>query len=228
MKEVRNIKKFKVLIVLFLIAFVGTCLYNVNHKIIAKPETSVVDNRIDEIQAEIDKYKEKEQEEKLRRLRLQQLQNPEIIQGEFQKVGLLITYKGKMTYSDIIRESKWYGKKELHIELKYNIGIGIDLNKIVIDKFVDDVVVIKIPKKELKLQYVELNSGESQINGERTLFQKQYKPEDIETVIENAQGEVIDKINNSNDMFVKSMESLQEVIKELVLKLGYSDVIFTE
>ena len=99
-----------------------------NDKLPQSIKENQVDKQINTIQKELDQYKQKEQEEKIRRLRIQQLQNPEIINKELTKVGELTVLKGTTTYSDVLKESNWYSSKELNIDFTFNYGISIDVN----------------------------------------------------------------------------------------------------
>lgn len=197
------------------------------------PQTQVnndlkdLQSEIDTLQAQVDKYKLKERDEQLRQIRLQQLQNPEIITNELNNVNKLIVYEGQITYQDYIKEGNWLANKSLSINLKYNFGIAIDLNTIEI-RFIETIPVLTIPKNELKLEYIELDTENSKIDGKRSFFSDQFIPEDVEGIIENAQKALENKIYNNKDIFDNGMVNLKENLREMVLKLEYSDVIFEE
>ena len=197
------------------------------------PQTQVINDinklqsTIDNLQTQVNKYKLQEQDEQLRQIRLQQLQNPEVIMNELSTTNKLLVYEGKITYNDYIKEGNWLANKSLSISLKYNIGIAIDLNLIDI-RFVEATPILTIPKDGLKLEYIELDTENSKIDGDRSFFSSQFVPEDIQGVIELAQKTLENRVCNNKNLFDKSMIGLKENLRELVIRLGYSDVIFEE
>lgn len=218
------------IVILFVVGFI-IGYKGLNYTNDKSPQTidkNQLDNQIDTIQKELDTYKQKEQEEKLRKLKIQQLQNPEIINNEFIKVGELIVYKGNYTYKDIIREKNWYSKRELNIDFKFNFGMAFNIKNIIINKFIDDVVVLDINKNQIKIQYIELDIKESKIDSTKSILSSEFKPQDIGILAENTQKTVADTIHNNKSIYDTSLDSLKENLKELILKLGYKDVIFNE
>lgn len=180
------------------------------------------------LQGEIDKYKQAEQEEKMRQLELQALQNPDIILDKCKEVGDLIVYEGVSTYEDTIRETSFWGAKNLAVKLIYKFGISYDLSMIQVARFVDRTVYIKLDKAELKLKYIELNTEESKTDGTTEWFESQFKPDDVKMIMDNAQIKTKEKINNSKEDFEKAMESLKNNIRGLVLNLDYDGAEFEE
>jgi hypothetical protein len=223
-------KKFLLVLMILLIMFcIGFCQYKSSPKLYSNSDQyQQTDSNTKELQAELDKYIQQEQEDKLHKLKLQTLQNPEIINTEFINVGKLIVYQGKVSYSDCLREKRWYGTKEMNIELKYNFGIGIDISLITVKEFIETTVVLEIPKSELVLEYIELNSKESSINGSKTWFSSNYNSNDVNLVLQDAQSKTRSNIESNKDIFNKAMKNLKVDIRELVLKLGYDDVIVEE
>jgi len=199
-----------------------------NDKLPQSIKENQVDKQINTIQKELDQYKQKEQEEKIRRLRIQQLQNPEIINKELAKTGELIIFTGITTYNDNIKESNWYSSKSLDINYVFNFGISIDLNDIKINKFIEDSVIIDIPSSRLHIQYVELDTSKSKLLSSKTVLSKQFTPEDINIINQNSQKDITNKINNSKDIFDQSLTSLKDNLKELISKLGYKNIVFNE
>jgi hypothetical protein len=189
-----------------------------------KPKT--VDSKINELQDLIDKNKSDEQVEQIRKLKLQQLQNPEIINKELTKVGKLLVYQGTTEYSDIIKESNFWGSKTLDLHLYYNFGISIELQKIIVDRFYDKTVVLNIPKQELQLEYIEMDTTKSKVNGEKKWFNSNYKPDEVDMILVNAQEKTRNTIINDKDSFDTAADNLKAYLKDFVLKLGYDDVIF--
>jgi hypothetical protein len=191
-------------------------------------DTKDLQNQIKDLENTVNTYKLKAQEDKLRKIRLQQLQSPEIIVSELQKTNELIVYTGVFTYNDYIKEGSWFANKSLDITLTYNFGIVIDMNTVTVSGFADEIPILMIPKDEVKLKYVELDTANSKIDGKKSFFSKQFLPEDIKGLAELAQESVTDKINNDKEIFDSAFFTLKENLKDLILKLGYSDVIFVE
>jgi hypothetical protein len=190
-------------------------------------EQQFVDNN-DELQAELNKYKEKVQKEELRKIELKKLQNPEIINTELSKVGKLLIYQGKMQYSDIMVESKWWYKKELNLELHYNFGIAIEVYKIVVSRFIDKTVVLQIPVNEIRLEYIELNSDESKHNSERSWWASEYSPAEMDQIYEKAQSDMKYRVENDKGIYQEALVSLKDCLRELLGKVGYEEVVFEE
>jgi hypothetical protein len=176
---------------------------------------------------ELLKYKLKEQEEKAKRDKIEALQNPEIIEKELEKVGKLITYQGKIYYDDEVIHKGFFSSRKLSLKLLYKFGIAINLNNVIIDEFIDDTVVLRIPNDSLVLEYIQMIPEESYVNGEKSLLAKYFKPEEIKVLLDEAQNTTVDRVNNTDAIFEKAEESLRENLEKLVLKLGYKKVIFS-
>jgi hypothetical protein len=172
-------------------------------------------------------YKLKEQEEKAKRDKIEALQNPEIINKELEKVGKLIVFQGKIFYYDEVIHKGFLNSRKLTLKLLYKFGIAIDLNDIIIEDYIEDTVVLRIPRDGLVLEYIQMIPEESYVNGEKSLLAKYFKPEEIKVLLDEAQNTTVERINNTNKMFVKAEESLRENLESLVLKLGYKKVIFS-
>jgi hypothetical protein len=198
----------------------GYLLYKHYH-----PTPKDKDNQLVVLQTKVDELTQKQQEEKAKRIKLQALQDPEIITDKLQKVSKLLVYKGVISYNDLLKESTFWGSKSIQLKLKYNYGISYELKNVVVDSFYDDKVVIKLSKNELKLEYVEVDK-ESKIDSNKEWFSNEYTPQDTEIILEQSQESVRQKIENDRGIYDKAFESLKESIKDIVLKLGYKDVIF--
>lgn len=194
--------------------------------------TRSTDDKLAETQAEaqkiIDETKKKEQEEKMRKLEIQALQNPDIVNEAMTKVGKLIVFESGVTYTDVIRETSFWGAKETTFDLKYNYGISYDFTKVKVDKFVEKTVYIKLSKNDLKIGYIEENNENSKIDGDATWFESEYSAEDINLARDNAKVKVREFIEGYQDAYIESMKSLKEQLKGFILKLGYDNVIFVE
>jgi len=219
--------KRKLVIAFLLMMFaVGLYIsYQNNHK--TNTVDSTQDTRLSELQTELDKYKQKEQNDKIRKLELLKLQKPEIILNRLEQVGKLIVYEGTYIYSECVRENNWYSNKDITLELKYNFGIGIDLGKITMDQFIDDKVVLNLPVKDIIVQYIELDNS-SKIVSNKTFLATQYKPEEVKLLLDDAHDKVKESINNNKNIFDAGIGSLKVDLTNLIVKLGYSEVLFNE
>lgn len=222
MKRLNLVSIILVIIVLVVLSKATINKLNLNN--------NTVDDKLSNIQSELDKYKKKEQEDKVRKLELQQLQNPNIIIQKLNSTGKLLIYKGEITYNDLIKQSSFWGSKELNLNIKYNFGISYDLSNVKIDSFIDRKVVILIPKQELKLEYLELDNSnnDNKIEGSKTWFESNFTPDDVNMVLQQAREKTIEKINNDKSIYDQALVSLKNNLKELILKLNYEDVIFNE
>jgi len=239
MKFNRNkftIKTFIILMIIiiffpFIISGIGT-LFNKNtndnqnlNKVNQQIEKQEFKNA--KTEEELLAYKLKEQEEKERQEKIKKLQNPEIITKELEKINEWNTFRGTEPYNDVKIHKGFLNSKKLELKLLYEFKIGIDLNSIVVDEFIEDIVVLKIPKDSLQVKSIQLLTEQSYVNGEKSLLAKQYKPEEVKVILDNAQNETVEKINANDEYFVKAEESLRENLEKLVLKLGYKKVIFS-
>lgn len=219
----KKILKFILFLVVIYLVVGGYQLYKEYH-----PTVKIRDKQLQTLQIQIDELTKRDQEEKVRRIKLQTLQNPEIITDKFQNISKLLVYEGVMSYSDVIKESSWYGSKSLTIELKYNYGIGYDLGNVVVKNIFNDngnIVVINIPKDQLKIEYVELDK-ESKLDSNKKWFNSGYTANDIEIILEQSQEKTRQKIENNKEIYFNAYDNLQETIKEIVKKLGFKDVVF--
>lgn len=172
-------------------------------------------------------YKLKEQEEKEKQEKITALQNPEIIEKELSKVGKLITYEGKINYNNEIVHKGFLNSRKLTFKLTYKFGIAIDLNNVIIDDYIEDTVVLKIPRDGLVLEYIQMLPEESYVNGEKSWLAKYFKPEEVKVLLDEAQNTTVENINSTDEIFAKADESLRENLERLILKLGYKKIIFS-
>lgn len=162
-------------------------------------------------------------EQSLKEVKLQ-TNNPQIIYNKFKQVRELITQKGSVTYTNTIVDDGFWGDKKIDLNLKYNYGLGIDLNKLVVKSIVGDTVLIQIPQYELKLKYLELDV-DSQVTSTKSLLAQQFKPEDVHIILQQSQQKVADSINLNRSMYGEAFERLQREIERMVMALGFSSVI---
>jgi hypothetical protein len=215
--------KLKVLVITFIISLV------ISFYLVEKycNSESTFSHQISDIKLQLNKYKEQEQQEKIRAFELQVLQDPQIIISELNQVGKLIVYEGQSNYEDYIVESNFWGSRTINLNLKYNFGISIELSRIKVKEIYNKTVILNIPKQEFKIEYVELDN-KSKLESNKEWFISQYQPEDIKIIFNQANDKVRWKILNDKSIFEKSYESLENNLRELVLKLGYEDVKFEE
>lgn len=191
-----------------------------------------------DIQKQIEEQMRKEQEIKAEQERLARLQNPEYILSALSKVGNLRidVFEGNHTYTSTINQNGTIIKKGLEVYLKYHFIIGADLNLSTweVASIEGDVVTLNIPYIKPYLKSVEENEDESYIkdvNADKKWFVKRYKTSEIEFIKDFAKKATVEKINNSPSIWEEANKGLEEnidSIKQLILKLGYSDVKFDE
>lgn len=186
----------------------------------------VIEQKQQELQSLIDKNQQEVQEEKMRKLEIQTLQNPEIINSEMTKVGKLIVFESNITYADVLRKKTFWGTKELNIDLKYKYGISYDLTNIIVDRFEDKIVYIKLSKYDLNLEYIDEDNENSIINSDTSWFASAFDVEVVDAVRDNAKIKLTEYINNYQEAYDNSMSNLEDNLRRLILKLGYSDVQF--
>jgi len=170
--------------------------------------------------------------EQNRTAELKKMQNPTIIQNELRKVGEITSLKGKYNYfSKITNKDKFFDKfilREITLNFEYNFGIGINsLEYIKVLKIEDGKVYINIPKNRIQLIYIEQNMQNSRIIDGNTMFLfDQFSPSDTQILSAQAQQNVVNAIGKDKKLFDDAMINLQEVIEELILVLGYEQVVF--
>lgn len=197
-------------------------------KVVTKVETKMSkedEKRMKELEEELRQKKEKEYEEELRRIKLEKLQNPEIINAEMESVGKLVVYKGKANYSNTFDESKFLRPKKISVNLQYKFGISMDLKNIVVSEFIEDVVVLKIHKDQLEIEYVELNEESIEVSEEVKLLAKEYTKEDLNKILAIGKSATLGRIQGNKDIHDKAIESLKKNVQEMVLSLGYRKCI---
>lgn len=181
---------------------------------------------IEEVGKELQKYKQQEQEEKLRKQKIKAMQQPEIITKEMSKVGELITYKGKIEYNDIVSKKSIFKDSSLNIHITYEFGFGIDLNEILVSEFIEDAVVIQIPKSKVELKYIEIIEDSNK--EVKTFLGKEFSSEEMNQVIMKAQVITSERLNNSLECKNKAIEGVKDNLEKMILKIGYRKIIFEQ
>jgi hypothetical protein len=188
-----------------------------------EPKQNILD-----IQKQVEEQLRKEQAIKAEQERLTRLQNPELITSNLREVGILITFTGEKTYKDKIIQKGFLNARGLLVNLVYEFGIGMDLNKIYVEKIVGDKVTINIPKVALQVEYIKRLNKDSLISGTKSLFAKQFKPSEIDFIYEQSQEMVLTEVNGTPEYFDKAYESLKDNLESLIKELGYKQVIFKQ
>jgi len=224
-------KKLLICLLLITLGVYGWCYYNYNLTPIGvyqEIHNRVTENQTDTLEDQLSEIKQQQQEKEERRLELLKLQNPEIIYDQLQKTDTRICCKGTTKYSDVILNNKWYGHKELDVELYYDFGIGIESDSIIVKEFYEDTVVIQIPKSEMKLLYISLNTDSSNLISNKSAWVGNYSPEDVKEILKESQNKVTDNINNNKEFYDEAMVSAKTNIEKEIINLGFKDVIFEE
>jgi hypothetical protein len=228
-----SVKKWAIRLLILSIIFGGIYIYisyntniknNENVDKTKENQATLIDNLV----TRLGLYKKQESEEKIRQTELQQLQDPTLIKGECKRKGELLVYEGVMSYVDLIKEDTMFTTKSLSLNLKYNFGIVFDLRKIQIDGFHGKTVFINIPQDELVLMYVELmtDTPNTSVKSDVSLFASQYSPEEMKSILDNASISTRKNINMNKDIFQEAKYGLEDILKDLILKLKYEKVVF--
>ena len=74
-----------------------------------------------------------------------------------------------------------------------------------------------------------MNSENSHvIDGKKMILVSQFRPSDVELLIENSQQDVVNRIGADSKVFNEAMSNLKSELEGLVLKLGYEKIVFVE
>lgn len=199
----------------------GTWLY-FNH-----PDSDASHEReIKQLQNKLNQYEANELKVKLEEEKIKAMIDPQIIIDKLESVGQLITYKGNVTYSNHIAESKFYGSRSITYKFRYEFGIGMDLSHIKVKQVYDETVILSIPKSELKLIYIELK--EDLMKSENTWFTSSFDPGVVNVLTRQAKESVTDDVLNNRKVFDDGLDSLKSNVEGLMKQLGFEEVIFEE
>ena len=72
----------------------------------------------------------------------------------------------------------------------------------------------------MKLEYLELLT-DSSILGSSSVLATQFKPIEVNLMLNNAYNKTTTQVNGDKDIFNKAIVSLKDVIGSLTIKLGY-------
>jgi len=160
---------------------------------------------------------------------LEKLQSPQYVLGEIHKVGKLTTLQSSYKYSSNIKNEALFGHltlREITLDFTYNFAIGMDLQYIKIRSISNKTITIQIPKAYLQLMYIELDSSSKIIDGKNMIFVSQFKPSDVQTLINQSQQNCANEIGSNSKLFEQALANLESNLKDLILKLGYENVQF--
>jgi hypothetical protein len=191
-----------------------------------KTKPATIDKTTLSLQQQLDKYRASELQQK-KPAEPPKL-DPKIINKELEKVGKLIVFTGKMVYNEPVENKGFMWSRRLDLQLTYNFGIAIDLAKIQIDEVAPNVVSMKIPRQEIKLMYVELDANNSIVDGQKSMFSREFTAEEMKVILGFAQESITKKIEADKDIYNKSVESLKQSLEQLVMKLGFKKLIVEE
>jgi len=170
--------------------------------------------------------KEKDREEELRKL-----QDPTIIRDKINKVGKLTSLEGNYKYWSKITDKGLFDLtlREITLDFSFKFGIGISMEYINVYKVDGTTVFVKIPRNRMQLQYIQMNPDSKIIDGKKMLLVSQFKPSDVEVLIEQSQQNVVNKIGVDSKLFDSALYNLQDELEKLIKGLGhYETVIFDE
>ena len=173
-----------------------------------------------------DYQKEKDKIEELRKL-----QDPTIIRDKINKVGKLTSLEGNYKYWSKITDKGLFDLtlREITLDFSFKFGIGISMEYINVYKVDGTTVFVKIPRNRMQLQYIQMNPESKIINDKKMLLVSQFKPSDVEVLIEQSQQNVVNKIGVDSKLFDSALYNLQDELEKLILSMGYYEtVIFDE
>ena len=184
------------------------------------------DELVMKLTEQLNEFKKFEAEEIKRQEKIKALQDPTIINTQLEKVGKLITYEGTANYVDKIVDKKFLKSRTLDVQLTYRFGIGMELSRIQVAGFMEDTVIINIPRNGLVLEYIELQGEKVILNEKTSMLAKEFSSDEIKTIIQSGQQTTTQQINSTKEIFIKAEESLKDNLRNLIVKLGYRQVIF--
>jgi len=196
-----------------------------NQEKIIKEQTKA----LEQISKELNSYKVKEKEEEIKRQKILSLQRPEIIQKELAKVGKIIGLEGIEEYEDIRVKKSLFGRNELSLLIVFTYGFGVELDEIIIDSYIDDTVILQIPKRAVELKYIKIDTEKSNIEEvQKWLGTKEFTSQEVKDEIFNAQNEVENILRRNIELRDKAMQGVKDSLEKIILRLGYSKVVFEE
>lgn len=207
----------KTTIILILGAFVLTNVYFKINDFHIPQTTRVSQATINDAQRELDRKKESKR-----------LQDQIIIRDKINKIGILTTLEGTYKYNNKITDKGIFDLtiREMTLDFVYKFGMGINTEDIKATKVDGDTVYINIPKDKIKLQYIEINSESRIVDGKKMFLVSDFKPSDVEELLEESQYVVVGKINCDDKLFDEALVNLKSELEKLVGSMGFENVVF--
>lgn len=181
---------------------------------------------VSELSSELSTYKQREQDEKIRRIQLIQRCDPRIVNKNIKSKGKVICYEGTSLYEEIIIRKGFMGHSELNVKLTYKFGIGIDWEQLKIVRFAGEHPVLNVPKNCFQLLFLELNNNDSKTESDKHIWIRDFEPEFVNEVLKSAENKTREQITNNRTYFDDAYFNFKSQIKTFVKQLGYLDVVF--
>lgn len=194
-------------------------------KFAKKDEVTPVISKINELEKQVQEYKEKDIAEIERKEELKKIADPQIILEKLQSKGKIISYEGGVNYNNYVKEKTLLGNRELFLELKYKYGISMDLENIDIINIEDKgipygiQVDVRIPKQYLQLEYISLLANESSIDSDKTLFATKFESDVYQNFLQIAEDRVREEITANDKMWFEAHENLKMDIADLLVEI---------
>lgn len=169
------------------------------------------------------------EKEHIRIEKLDLLQTREYAQKALKDIGRLNVLEGKYHYSNQITDKGFMDLtiRQMTLDMEYRFGIGIDLQYVNVRSVFDRIVVLQIPKDKLDLQYIEMDNKNSKIINDNKMFLvSDFKPSEVEILLEESQYNVAGKINSDDKLFDEALVNLKGELEKFVKRLGYEEVVF--
>lgn len=156
-------------------------------------------------------------------------QTPEYVQNALKQVGKLIVLEGNYNYSNVVKDKIFMDitLRQMTFDLNYKFGLGMNLEYIIVKGIYDKIIVIQIPKRWIEIQYVELDTENSNIvDGKKIILASDFKPVDVQILLEQSQENVVEKIKSNDELFDQVVVNLKSELEVFLKGLGFKDVIF--
>lgn len=192
-----------------------------------KRKNEELEKLLTRLYGEIREYKQKEHDDRITKMRLENSKNAIIVNQQIKSQGKLICFEGTSSYQEMVSRKGFLNKKiNLNIDLNYNFGIAMDWSTIEVVRVNDTTMQLKLPKDRLFIQYVELVSDNSTVESNKTIFVRDFEPEYINEIIKKAEDQIRLEINTNIDYFEKAYNNLKYQILEFASKIGCNTITF--
>jgi DNA-binding transcriptional regulator GbsR (MarR family) len=181
---------------------------------------------VSNLTSELTLYRQKEQEERLRKLQLEALCDPKIVNRNLRTQGKVISYEGTSTYEEIVTRKAFINTVQLDVKLIYKFGIGVDWSQLKVSRFVGDIVIMSISHNSLALYYLELSANESKTSSSKKFLTKDFEPEFVADILKRAEEKTYEKVRHEKDHYDEAYSMLKQQLKSFISHLGFNDVVF--